>query len=54
MSRDLLYNPRTGNFVDEVAAAYAAYLRGGGDLTFIAWHNTNDCPQHGMCSECVR
>ena len=47
-------NPRTGNFVDHVAAAYAAYAKGGGDLTFLAWHNSKLCPQHGMCSECVR
>lgn len=52
--RDLPINPATGRFVDHVAAGYVAYLSSGGDKTFIQFHNSPECPQHGTCSECVR
>lgn len=52
MERDLAFNRRTGNFVDEVAAAYDAYKREGGDFPFQQWHDSKACPAHERCSAC--
>jgi len=56
---DLPINRATGNFVDEVAAAYARYLRMSDhdgklpqDLTFQAFHDSKLCPAHDACTSC--
>jgi hypothetical protein len=57
--RDLPINRVTGNFVDEVAAAYQRYLRMSDhdgklpqDLTFQEFHDSRLCPAHDACTSC--
>jgi len=52
--RMLAVNKQTGNFVDEVAAAYRRYVADAGDLPFQQWHDSKLCPRHEMCSACAR
>lgn len=48
-------NPETGNWIDDVARAYAAHTTefGTAAYSFAEWHNMSECPAHSLCNFCL-